>query len=118
MVGSSPYQIYDGQTHVYTLKRNVRVLTDNRLVVTLNKAITTLYVSDDYVDRGVTYNKGILVKTGEVDTSKTGIYKITYTVTYRDQVVVKSRYVIVLAREIETPVGYIPNRKEDDIYES
>lgn len=112
------YEIYDGETLVYTLIRKIRVLTDNRLVVTLNKAITTLYVGDDYVDRGVTYNKGILVKTGEVDTSKTGIYKITYTVTYRDQVVVKSRYVIVLAREIETPVGYIPNRKEDDIYES
>jgi hypothetical protein len=103
---------------VYTLIRKIRVLTDNRLTVTLNKAITTLYVGDDYVDRGVTYNKGILVKTGEVDTSKTGIYKITYTVTYRDQVVVKSRYVIVLAKEIETPVGYMPSRKEDEIYES
>jgi hypothetical protein len=112
------YEIYDGDTKVYTLIRKIRVLTDNRLIVTLNKAITTLYVGDDYVDRGVTYNKGILVTTGDVDTSKTGIYKITYTVTYRDQVVVKSRYVIVLAREIETPVGYIPSRKEDDSYES
>lgn len=112
------YDIYDGETHVYTLIRKIRVLTDNRLVVSLNKAITTLYVGDAYVDRGVTYNKGIMVKTGEVDTSKAGIYKITYTVTYRDQTVVKSRYVIVLAKEIETPVGYIPSRKEDDLYES
>lgn len=112
------YEVYEGDTLVYTLIRKVRVLSDNQVIVQLNKAYTTLYVGDSYVEKGVNYNKGTLEIVGTVDTQTAGVYKITYTVTYKDQVVVKSRYVIVLPNEIETPVGYLPTKKEDDIYEN
>ena len=110
------YELYYEEELVYTLIRKVRVLTDNRLIVTLNKAITTLFVGDDYIEKGVTKNKGDVVITGTVDTEMPGIYKITYTVTYKTQTVIKSRYVIVFENIDPIPEAYLPNIKED-LYE-
>lgn len=110
------YELYYEEELVYTLIRKVRVLTDNRLIVTLNKAITTLFVGDDYIEKGVTKNKGDVVITGTVDTEIPGIYKITYTVTYKTQTVIKSRYVIVFENIDPIPEAYLPNIKED-LYE-
>ena len=105
------YHFYDGETKVYTLKRIVHILADERLVVSLNQAITTLMVGEVYVEKGVTYNKGELIISGQVDTNIPGIYKITYTVTHLDQVVIKSRYVVILEAASSIPVAYLSDRK-------
>lgn len=109
------YHVYDRDTLVYILTRNVHILKDDRLVVTLNKAITTLYVGQTYVEKGVDTNYGDVVISGDVDTLTPGIYKVTYTVTYENQTVVKSRYVIVLEAITDTPVAYV--RKKETLYE-
>lgn len=109
------YRVYEGETLVYILTRNVHILKDDRLVVTLNKAITTLYVGQTYVEKGVDTNYGDVVISGDVDTLTPGIYKVTYTVTYENQTVVKSRYVIVLEAITDTPVAYV--RKKETLYE-
>lgn len=92
------------------------LLKDDRLVVTLNKAITTLYVGETYIEQGVDTNHGDVTITSDVDTLKAGIYKVTYTVTYQDQIVIKSRYVIVLEKVTDTPVAYV--RRKETLYEN
>ncbi|MFA5467105.1 MAG: S8 family serine peptidase [Candidatus Izemoplasmatales bacterium] len=91
------YDILYQEEIVYTLSRIVNVREAGaQIEITLNKGISTIFVGEIYEDAGARTNIGTIEKSGSVDTTEPGVYKITYTVRQNGYVYQKSRYVYVI----------------------
>ena len=93
------YYCYDKGLLVDSLVRIVNVLENPfKVSITLNDSVTTLFVGDEYIENGAQSNVGIVsVSDSNVDTSKAGVYTVTYLVTYKGISYYKTRYIHVLA---------------------
>jgi hypothetical protein len=112
-IQSVRYEFYDGEVLVYVLIRNVHVVMIEPLLVELNKGIATLWVGDIYQEAGVSHNRGTVTIEGIVDTSRAGIYVVTYRVEDGLQVVRMNRYVMVVDPKAEWTVVWFAVRKEE-----
>lgn len=90
------YSILYQNELVGELIRYVNVIEKLDVKIDLNKAISTIILGNDYVERGATSNIGNVNIIGSVDTSKVGRYIIKYQVIHNDIVYEKSRYIYVI----------------------
>lgn len=82
---------------LYTIKRHVQVVMDDRIEVYLNEGIDTISVGDTWIDAGLESSYDIsYVVLGFVDTSKVGVYRMEYVISYLGNQWIKVRYVNVL----------------------
>ena len=86
--------------------RFVSVIEKSNVEITLNKAVTTIIIGNEYIVTGATSNVGTVEIIGTVNTEKTGRYIILYQVTHGETTYQKSRYVYVINPD------FVPN---DDI---
>ncbi len=91
------YDIYYSEQLIDIRTRIVNVIDAiPEVVITLNPDVTTINQGDIYEDQGATTNIGEVVSSGVVDTSQSGVYIISYTVSIGDEVFTKSKYVYVI----------------------
>ena len=109
------YDIYDGLTLIDTRVRVIHVIPlKTEIKITLNPDITTIFEGDVYEDSGAVTNLGEIVSSGSVDSETEGIYVITYTVFYDNQIVTKNKYVYVLPNSMNPNTTSIYYIKEED----
>lgn len=114
------YAVYYQDEIIYYFHRLVTVLPKEvDIILTMRKAISTLYVGDTYKEEGAYANYGTVTVTGNVDTSVAGVYVITYQAKYLEQTKVLKRYVYVLEKPVteETNVYYY-YKEEEYLYEA
>ena len=100
------YSIIYQDDIVAEIVRFLSVIEKSNVEITLNKAVTTIIIGNEYVETGATSNVGTVEIIGTVNTEKTGRYIILYQVTHEETTYQKSRYVYVINPD------FIPN---DDI---
>jgi len=113
------YHVKDTSDNETIIVRYVIVYYDEEPVVefTLDNAITTIQVDEQYTDGTCSVNiNGIdyqcTVKESNVDTTAAGVYTVTYIYTYNNQEYTYIRYVFVV--DGETPLQlYVLAKKED-----
>jgi hypothetical protein len=94
------YDVIFEEEVVETVIRIVNVIAKpQEVIITINPGITTIVKDDIYTEDGATSNVGEVRIIGNVDTSTTGVYKVTYQVTFNEKVYEKIKYVFVIDNE-------------------
>ena len=106
--------VYTAETGIYTVEYDVifeeevvetviRIVSviakPQEVIITINPGVTTIVKDNVYTEDGATSNLGEVIIIGNVDTSTTGVYKVTYQVTFNEKVYEKIKYVFVIDNE-------------------
>ena len=111
------YDVIYEEEVVETVIRMVNVIEKpQEVIITINPGITTILKDDVYTEEGATSNVGDVIVISDIDTSITGIYKVTYQVTFNEIIYEKSKYVFVIDSEFNpvTDLEWYYVRGEDD----
>lgn len=82
----------------FMIKRKVQVIVSQDFDVTLAPGIDTIGINETWMDAGIVSKEEVSYEViGNVDSSKEGVYRIEYHVTYQNQLKVLVRYVNVIA---------------------
>jgi hypothetical protein len=111
------YDVVFEEEVVETIIRIVNVIEKpQEVIITINEGVTTIFKGDIYTDNGATSNVGEVIIISNIDTSTTGVYKVTYQVTYNEIIYKKSKYVFVIDTEFNpvTDLEWYYLRGEDD----
>ena len=108
------YDLYSENELIDTRLRIVNTHQENPIEIILKPDVTTIEVGTRYVDKGVETNLGTVTTSGTVDTSLAGTYRITYTVTYHDYTLTKTKYVYVLISEDLYDTTTLYHKKEEE----
>ena len=111
------YVVTDKSGNKTEIVRYVTVSEKTDIQFTLGEAKTSIYVKEKYVDGTCTVNVNgenykCDVKSSNVDTSKPGVYTITYSYTHNDTEYTYKRYVFVLNKSDSLLTTYY--RKEEE----
>ena len=71
------------------------------VIITLNPGISTLLVGETYVETNAESNLGEVIISGAVNTTKVGVYMITYQVVWEEIIYEQVRFVIVYSNVID-----------------
>ncbi|PKK95400.1 MAG: hypothetical protein CVV60_01485 [Tenericutes bacterium HGW-Tenericutes-5] len=111
------YDVIYEEEVVETVIRMVNVIEKpQEVIITINPGITTILKDDVYTEEGATSNVGDVIVISDIDTSVTGIYKVTYQVTFNEIIYEKCKYVFVIDSEFNpvTDLEWYYVRGEDD----
>lgn len=111
------YDVIFEEEVVETIIRIVNVIEKpQEVIITINPGITTILKDDVYTENGALSNVGEVIITSNVDTSNTGIYNVTYQVTFNEVIYEKNKYVFVIDSEFNpvTDLEWYYVRGEDD----
>jgi hypothetical protein len=111
------YDVVFEEEVVETIIRIVNVIEKpQEVIITINEGVTTIFKGDIYTDNGATSNVGEVIIISNIDTSTTGVYKVTYQVNYNEIIYKKSKYVFVIDTEFNpvTDLEWYYLRGEDD----
>lgn len=107
------YKIMDDENEI---DRRYRMVTVRNLVdvkIDLLPGVATIEVGDTYQEAGAISNIGEVEITSLVDSSKSGVYEVLYTVSFQDKVYQRTRFIYVLDKDNYHPIEIIYYRKEE-----
>ncbi len=115
------YTVSDIHGNVTVIQRIVTVVPPTpKIVFTLNEARTTLYVGEHYQDTGclITVNNVevlCVIKSNNIDTSRAGIYTITYALMHEEKEYTRLRYVFVIDDQHTPLILYFDRKREEGV---